>query len=83
MIKLNNADMRQSHFDDVNFSASRFHNINFSQTTFSHLNMSDVVIEDACLAGVAIRDCRGLESMTIEGIAVSELLAAWRKGQVG
>jgi len=81
MINLKNADMRQSEFDDVNFSGTRFHNVNLRGAEFSNVDLSNAVLEDLCLAGVEIRDARGLESMKIEGISVAELLEAWRADQ--
>lgn len=81
MIRLKNADMQQSDFDDINFADTRFHNINLTGTRFSNVDMSGVQFEDICLAGAQIRDARGLDSMTIEGISVADLLKAWELQQ--
>jgi len=54
-------------FDDVNLSGAHFHNINLSNTRFDDVNWSHVAITNACLHG-----------MTINGILVTDLLAAYK-----
>jgi uncharacterized protein YjbI with pentapeptide repeats len=43
-------------------------------------NLSGLRVSKANLAGATISDSR-LEGMTIDGIAVTEMLAAWRAAQ--
>ena len=43
------------------------------------VNLAGLRIEKANLAGASIADAR-MEGMTIDGIAVTELLAYWRSG---
>jgi uncharacterized protein YjbI with pentapeptide repeats len=73
--------------DDANLTGSRFHNVRLADARFIDVNLSGAGFEDVTLAGatsnnanlsrVAITDCR-LDGMTIEGIAVADLLAAYR-----
>lgn len=79
-------------FDDVNMSGMRFHNINLSGADFDDINMSGWRIHNvnfsgmrltkANLAGASINDCR-LDGMTIEGISMTEMIAAWRQQNEG
>ncbi|MCV6590356.1 MAG: pentapeptide repeat-containing protein [Marinobacterium sp.] len=77
MIRLNNADMRQSDFDDVNFAETRFSNINLGHAQFSNVNMSHVVMENMYLVGAEIRNPKSIEGMTIDGVSVKDMLALW------
>lgn len=45
-------------------------------------NFSGLRVSKANLAGVTIRECR-MDGMTIEGIAVTDLLAAYRAASKG
>ena len=77
-----------SSFVDVNLSGVSFDDINFSGANIRNANMSDWVIHDANLARLKISsaDLRDAsiahcltEGMTVDGIAVSELMAAYRE----
>lgn len=57
-------------FDDVNLGDARFHNVNLSGARFDDVNLSGVAIANANYTG-----------MTIDGILVTELLAAYRRGE--
>jgi uncharacterized protein YjbI with pentapeptide repeats len=62
---------------DGDFSGSTFTNINLSGAVFNDVNLSGAVFKDVNLSGAAIADCR-IDGMTIEGIAVADLMAAYR-----
>lgn len=79
MIKLNNANISGSDFDDINLSETRFNNVNLSNSTFSNINMSKVVFEDIYFADAEIRNAKCLDGMKIEGIPVKALLDAYRQ----
>ncbi len=77
-----------SSFVDVNLSKVSFDDINFSGADIQNANMSDWVVRDANLKGLRITDAdlRGAaishsltEGMTIDGIAVAEMMAAYRE----
>src|SRR5262245_27354358 len=77
-------------YENVNMSGGTYHNINLSGCSFDdvnmsgwrvhHVNLSGLRIDRANLAGASIVNSR-LDGMTINGIEVSELLAAWQERQ--
>ena len=79
------ADISGSAFDNVNFSGCNFHNVNLSGATFEDINMSGwrvtnvnlsgLKLSDVNLAGASITGGR-YYGMTIDGVDVTELLAA-------
>ena len=71
-LEVHHSDLSGSSFEDINMSGWRVDNVNLAGLRLSHAN----------LAGAAITNCR-LEGMTIEGIAVADLLAAYRAAQAG
>jgi uncharacterized protein YjbI with pentapeptide repeats len=62
---------------DADMSGSSFVNVNLSSATFRDVNLSGATLRDINLSGVSIVDCR-TDGMTIEGVAVEDLLAAYR-----
>jgi len=81
------ADLSGSSFTDVNLSGSAFRNVNFAGAEFEDANLSGWRVRNANFSGLAISnaDLRGASivdslttGMTIEGIPVDELLAAYR-----
>lgn len=76
MIRVSNANLSQSDFDDINLSETRFNNVNLRDSGFTNIDMSNVLFEDICFAGAQIR-ASNLAGMTIDGILVSDLLAAY------
>src|SRR5262245_1265564 len=76
-----------SSYENVNMSGGTYHNVNLSGSTFDdlnmlgwhvhHVNLSGLKIDRANLAGASIVNSR-LDGMTIDGIEVTELLAAWK-----
>ena len=79
-----------STFTDVNLSGASFDDVNLSGATIRNANLSGWKIEDVTLAnlrvtnadlrGVSIADCL-TEGMTIDGIAVADMMAAYRNAQ--
>ena len=61
-------NLRGAEFDDVCLADSTFNNINLSSTRFTAINMKDVSIKYAAMDG-----------MTIDGILVSDLFAAYEQ----
>jgi uncharacterized protein YjbI with pentapeptide repeats len=87
-LDVHKSDVSGSRFDDVNMSGSDFRNVNLSGASFDDINMSGWRIHNANLSGLRVTkanlagvtigaDCR-LDGMTIDGIAVVDLLAAYR-----
>ena len=87
-IEAKKSDLSGSVFVNVNLSGATFENINASGASIEDANMAGWRVHDvnlsgwrvskANLAGATIVDSR-LEGMTIDGIEVTELLAAYRR----
>jgi hypothetical protein len=69
-------------FDDVNISGASFENADMSGWLVNNANLSGLRVTNANVAGVQISDCSNVERMTINGIAVGDLLAAYEAGNV-
>jgi hypothetical protein len=87
LVKAEGADLSGSSFTDVNLSGAMLRNVNFSEAEIEDANLSGWTVRNACLAGLRIsnadlRDAAIEDSlttgMTIDGIAVSDLTAAYR-----
>ena len=86
-LQVTDSDLSGSVYDDVNLSGSSYENVNMSGGTFDdlnmsgwrvhHVNLSGLKIDRANLAGASIVNSR-LDGMTIDGIEVTELMAAWK-----
>ena len=59
-------------FIDVNLSGAVFDDVNLTREKFHNINCSHVSFEEACYEG-----------MTIDGIAVTELLRVYRERAAG
>jgi uncharacterized protein YjbI with pentapeptide repeats len=66
-LEVNDADLSASSFTNVKLADATFDDINFSNTTIHNANLSHVSIAESCTEG-----------MTIDGVLVSELQAAYR-----
>jgi len=62
--------------EKCDLSGSRFNDVNLSGTVLDNVNLTGLRINNACMSNVAISDA-ALEGMTIDGILVTELLAAY------
>ena len=91
-LEVGKSDLSGSVFDDVNLSGCTFHNVNLSGASVDDVNMSGwrvhrvnlsgLRLSHANLAGAAIGDSR-YESMTIDGIPVTAMIAAYKAAQAG
>lgn len=75
-LSVTKADLSGSRFEDVNMSGWTLHDVNLSGMRVDNANLAGLHVSNANLAGAHIADCR-LEGMTIDGILVTELLAAY------
>ena len=74
------SDLSGSVFIDVNLSGASFDDVNMSGWRVHNVNLSGLHLANANLAGAAITDSR-LDGMTIDGIPVTEMLAAFNTAQ--
>jgi hypothetical protein len=86
-IKAVAADLSGSSFSDVNLSGATFNDVNIAGARIEDANLSDWSVRNANLSGLRISnaDLRGtaivdslMAGMTIDGIAVEDLLGAYR-----
>jgi uncharacterized protein YjbI with pentapeptide repeats len=89
-LDIRKSDVSGSVFSNVNISGATFENVNISGASFDDVNLSGWRIHDANLSGLRITKANlagatitesRLEGMTIDGIAVTEMLAAYRAAQ--
>jgi uncharacterized protein YjbI with pentapeptide repeats len=66
-LDVNDANLSDSSFVNVKLTNATFDDINFSNTTINNANLSHLHITDSCTVG-----------MTIDGVLVSDLQAAYR-----
>jgi uncharacterized protein YjbI with pentapeptide repeats len=76
-IEANDANLSGSTFKNVNLAGAEFDDVNLQGSTIHNANLSDLKIKGANLRGASIIHAH-LEGMTIDGIAVTDLLAAYR-----
>src|SRR5215813_10667863 len=72
-----NVNLAGCSFKNVNMSGATFEDANLSGWKVNDVNLAGLKIVKANLAGASISQGR-MEGMTIEGILVSDLLAAYR-----
>ena len=86
-VKAEDADLSGSTFTDVNLYRATFKNVNFAGAQFEDVNLSGWKVRNANIAGIDIHraDLRGASitdclvvGMTIDGVPVTELMAAYR-----
>jgi uncharacterized protein YjbI with pentapeptide repeats len=76
-IEARDADLSGSTFANTNLSGAAFRDVTLAGATIDDANLAEVRISDANLTNVSIADSR-TDGMTIDGIPVAALLAAWR-----
>lgn len=76
-LSVKGSDISGSLFDDVNASGATLHNVNMSGWHVDYVNLAGLRLTKANLAGASISDSR-YDGMTIDGIEVTELLAAYK-----
>jgi len=75
-----NVRLAKTAFDNVDLSGSTFDDVNASSVTFSNADLHDARFTNVNFGSVEIADSR-LSGMRIEGILVSDLIAAYRKSR--
>jgi uncharacterized protein YjbI with pentapeptide repeats len=81
-VEASDVDMSGSTFNDVNLAGSAFNDVNLAGTTIHDANLSRVRISKADLRDASIIDSQ-TDGMTINGIAIADLLAAYRAAHSG
>ncbi len=64
--------------DDVDLAGASFNNVNLAQARFTDINLSGSFFDNIDFTNAAIGKNCNFTGMTIAGIAVEELLAAYR-----
>lgn len=72
-----NADLSGTTFNDVNLAGADFTNVNLSQSSLTDINLQGTRLRDVNLRDVEIHH-GALEGMRIDGLLVTDLLAAYR-----
>ena len=80
ILEVADANFANSSFSDVRLAESIFREVTFEGSRFEQTHMDGSVFDTVSLAGVSIRNGH-YEGMTIDGIAVTELLDAYRRAQ--
>ncbi len=76
-LEVTDTDMSGSTFADVRLVGAKFDDVNLTGATINNANLSTVRISNANFAGASIVES-SMKSMTIDGISVTDLLAAYR-----
>jgi uncharacterized protein YjbI with pentapeptide repeats len=76
-IDATHADLSGSQFQDVRLRDVVVRNADLSRAVFEDVNLSGLRVTNANLRGAVLTDC-AVEGMTIEGVAVSDMMAAYR-----
>ena len=64
--------------DDVNLAGASFNNVNLAQARLTDINLSGAFFDNINFTNAVIGKNCNVTGMTIAGIAVAELLAAYR-----
>jgi uncharacterized protein YjbI with pentapeptide repeats len=67
---------------NVNLTGSRFVDVNLSAGVFEDVNLSGVCLHNVNLTGLSISDA-SIDGMTVDGIAVSDMIKLWHANQKG
>ena len=73
-----NAKLTESTFTDVCLGGAKFDDVNLGAAAFHNVNLTGARFDDVNLSGVAVTNAN-LDGMTIDGVLVTELLAAYRR----
>jgi len=79
-LDVSNCDLSGSRFEDVKLVGAAFQNVDLSGLRIEDASLAGAKIANANLNAVSITDC-AVEGMTIDGIAVTELMAAYRESR--
>ena len=75
---VDDADLSQSKFYNANLPNAVFDEVNLQSPSFDNVALTDARLRNVCLTNVWISEAK-LDGMTIDGILVTELIAAYRK----
>ncbi len=75
-VEARNADMSGSIFVDVNLKGAAFKDVSLAGATIHEANLSGLLISQADLSGACIVESL-TDGMTINGIALADMLAAY------
>jgi uncharacterized protein YjbI with pentapeptide repeats len=74
------ADLSGSTFTDVNLSNSKFSDMDMAGAKIDNANLTGLIIRNADLRGASIAQST-MKGMTIDGIDVAELFAAYKSSR--
>ena len=77
LLQVEDADLTRSRFTNVNLADSSFENAALQRVSFTDVSFAGATFADADLSNVTIVDAK-LAGMMINGILVSDLLAAYQ-----
>ena len=77
-LDVDDTDLSASTFHNASLAGAKFTDINLANALFEEVNFTDTKIHNVNLSNVQITDCN-LAGMTIEGISVTEMIAAYKK----
>jgi uncharacterized protein YjbI with pentapeptide repeats len=77
-MKFEHMAMAESQFIDVNLKSSRFDNVNLTDASFHNIALIGVSFDYVNLKDASITRA-GIEGMTIRGVLVTELIAAYEQ----
>jgi len=64
--------------DNCNLAGASFNNVNLAQARFTDINLAESFFDDINFTNAVVGKNCNLTGMTIAGIAVADLLAAYR-----
>ena len=77
-----NADLSGSRFDGVRLAGGVFSNADLSAAVIENANLAGLRVGNANLSGASFSDCT-MDGMTIDGVSVAALFAAYRASRAG
>jgi uncharacterized protein YjbI with pentapeptide repeats len=77
ILEATQSNLTGSSFIDVNLAGTTFRDVSLDGSTLQNVNLSGLCIRDANLRGASISDS-ATEGMTVQGIPLADLLAAYR-----
>lgn len=81
-LDVEDADLSASRFKNAKLSGAEITDCDMTGWRLEDVNLSGSRIENADLSGLEITNCR-LTGATIDGIAIEDLLAAYRRASEG
>ncbi len=81
-LEVAHCDLSGSRFEDVKLADATFNNVDMSGWRVEDVTLAGSRINNANLSGVSITNC-AIEGMTLDGIRVTDLMAAYRDSRKG